>query len=133
MPETFLILLAGGVMLAAALSDPRQVTLQWLRLAGVIALCMTGLCVYFFVTRDAVANTPAFFRRIQVGLLVSTALAVLSQLAFAQLAKRRTQRILASAAFVLAVLAGSNLLHDAMLVREAAAGVKLNLPPKPLA
>jgi len=131
MPETFLILLAGGVMLAAAVSDPRQVTLQWLRLAGILALCMAGLCVYFYATRDEATDTPAFFRRVQVGLLIATGAAILGQLAFAQVAMRRTQRLLAAAAFVLAVLAGSNLLHDAMLVREAASGVKLDLPPKP--
>ena len=40
MPETFLILLTGGVMLAAAISDPHQVTLHWLRLCGIIALSL---------------------------------------------------------------------------------------------
>ena len=131
MPETFLILLAGGVLLAAALSDPKQVTPHWLRLAGIIALCMTGLSAYFYATRDAAADTPAFFRRIQLGLLVTTALAVLGQLAFAQLAMRRTQRLLAAGAFLLAVLAGSNFLHDAMLVRYAPPAPPLNLLPKP--
>ena len=31
MPESFFILLAGGIMLAAAASDPHEVTLNWLR------------------------------------------------------------------------------------------------------
>ena len=51
MPETFLILLAGGVMLAAAVPDPATVTLHWLRLSGIIALCMCGLGVFFYLRR----------------------------------------------------------------------------------
>jgi hypothetical protein len=52
MTETFLVLLAGGVMLAAVISDPKEVTVNWLRLAGIIALAMTALSVYFFSRRD---------------------------------------------------------------------------------
>jgi hypothetical protein len=51
MTETFLVLLAGGVMLAAFISDPREVTVNWLRLAGIIALAMTALAAYFFSRR----------------------------------------------------------------------------------
>jgi hypothetical protein len=51
MTETFLVLLAAGVMLAAFISDPREVTVNWLRLAGIIALAMTALSVYFFSRR----------------------------------------------------------------------------------
>src|SRR6267142_2091212 len=40
MTETFLVLLAGGVMLAAFISDPREVTVNWLRLAGIISLAV---------------------------------------------------------------------------------------------
>ena len=40
MPETFLILLCGGVMLASAVPKARDVTLQWLRLCGIIAITM---------------------------------------------------------------------------------------------
>ena len=47
MPETFLILLAGGIMFAAGISDPKQVTLQWLRLCGILALAMAGLAMFF--------------------------------------------------------------------------------------
>jgi hypothetical protein len=128
MPETFLILLAGGVMLAAALSDPRQVTLNWLRLAGIIALSVGGLAAFFWFQRESVADLPPFYRRVQAGLLAATLAAVLGQLAFVQVAWRRTQRGLAAAGFVLAVLAGTNLVHGLM----AAAGVALRFPPKPL-
>jgi len=127
MPQTFFILLAGGIMLAAAVSDPRQVTLQWLRLAGIIALTMCGLAGVFYVfgERDT-ANTSIVLRRVQVGLFVVTALLVLGQLAFVQVAWRATQRAFAVLAFVVAVLAGCNVLHEMM----AAQGTAVRFPPK---
>ena len=51
MTESFLVLLAGGVMLAAFISDPREVTVNWLRLAGIIALAMTALSMFFYWRR----------------------------------------------------------------------------------
>jgi len=126
MPETFLILLAGGVMLAAALSDPKQVTLHWLRLAGIIALCVGALGVFFHVQRDAGETLSLFYRRVQTGLMAATLVAVLGQLAFVQVAWRRTQRLFAAAAFVLAVMAGANVLHGLM----SPAGVAVRFPPK---
>src|SRR5438105_4349433 len=52
MTETFLVLLAAGVMLAAFIADPREVTVNWLRLAGIIALALTALAAYFFSRRE---------------------------------------------------------------------------------
>src|SRR3954447_20155555 len=89
MPDTFLILLAGGIMLAAAVSDPRQVTLNWLRLAGVLALSVGGLGAFFFVRRDEV-KLPTQWAAVAV-----TLAAVLGQLAFVQVASRGVQRALA--------------------------------------
>ena len=128
MPETFLILLAGGIMLAAAISDPKQVTLNWLRLAGIIALSVGGLAAFFYFQRGPVPELPAFYRRMQTGLVVATLLAVLGQLAFVQVAWRGTQRALAAAAFLLAVLAGVNVLHGLM----TPTGVAVRFPPKAL-
>ena len=129
MAETFFILLAGGVMLAAAVSDPREVTLHWLRLAGIIALTMCGLAgvFYAFAERGAADGSP-LLRRIQVGLFVVTAALVLAQLGFAQVARRRTQRAFAAAAFVVAVLAGCNVLHELMFAQ----GTAVRFPPKVL-
>ena len=59
MTETFLILLAAGVMLAAAVSDPKQVTLQWLRLCGIIALALVALAVFAVVGLVAALFLPA--------------------------------------------------------------------------
>ena len=97
MPESFLILLAGGILLAAAISDPQQVTLNWLRLCGILALAMAGLSTFFLYRRGdpvsvaaAVANACVFA-------------AILGQLAFVQLAFRRTQQMFAWLAFFIAV------------------------------
>ena len=51
MLETFLVLLAGGIMLAVVISDPREVTLNWLRLAGIIALVMAMIALFWNVKR----------------------------------------------------------------------------------
>ena len=61
MTETFLVLLAGGVMLAAFISDPREVTVNWLRLAGIIALAMAALSAYFFSRRDTTRQSEWIF------------------------------------------------------------------------
>jgi hypothetical protein len=79
-------------MLAAAVSDPQQVTLNWLRLCGILALAMAGISLYF-----------------GRGLWLANALvfaAVLLQLAFVQIAWRKTQQFFGWLAFFLAVRAG---------------------------
>ena len=127
MPETFLILLAGGIILAAAVSSPAQVTLNWLRLCGILALVMAALSLFFYFTRDAhPAQLSPRMRNIQVGLLIASVILILGQLAFVQVAWRRTQRAFAAAAFVLAVMAGVNVLHGLM----AADGLAARFPPK---
>src|SRR5689334_23350670 len=104
MPETFLILLAGGIILAAAISSSAQVTLNWLRLCGILALVMAALALFFYFTRDAhPAQLSSRMRNIQIGLLIATVALILGQLAFVQVAWRRTQRVIAAAAFVVAV------------------------------
>src|SRR5688572_4896824 len=129
MPETFLIFLSAGIMLAAAISDPQQVTLLWLRLCGIIALAVGGLSLYFLLTRDAGdTSTPVFFQRMQTGQTILALVLILGQLAFVQVAWRRTQRFLAGVAFVVGVLAGVGMLHDMMVTR----GTHLNYPPKAL-
>jgi hypothetical protein len=60
MTESFLILLAAGVMLAAGISNPKEVTINWLRLAGIIALAMAALSLYFFypINKPQKLNVP---------------------------------------------------------------------------
>src|SRR5690348_5465955 len=101
MPDSFLILLAGGIMLAAAVSDPRAVTLNWLRLAGILALSIAGLAAFFFVRREESKVTAQWAT---IGLTMA---AVLGQLAFVQVASRGIQRALAVVAFLGAVIVGT--------------------------
>lgn len=105
MPETFLILLAGGIMLAVAISDPKQVTLLWLRLGGIIALSLSGLALFFHLKNrmEVPYVVAAFFAFFPI------VLCVLGQLAFVQMAWRSTQRVFAVLAYVGAVWAAGRL------------------------
>jgi hypothetical protein len=97
MPETFLILLAGGILLAAAIPNPKDVTLLWLRLAGIISLSLAALSLFFCFRRDS-AHAP-----IHLTLYIITLAAILAQLAFVQISWRATQRILNLLAYAFAV------------------------------
>jgi hypothetical protein len=110
MPETFLILLTGGIMLSAAVSDPREVILRWLRLAGILALCGAGLAMYFALRRDLLPT-------ITLILLILTIVAILGQLAFVQIAKRGAQRAFAAIAVACAIAAGFFLLDQILTPR----------------
>jgi hypothetical protein len=103
MPESFLILLSAGIMLAAAVSSAREVTLLWLRLCGIIALTVGGLAC-FFAYRTSSKVEP---------LLAATLAAIAVQLLLASLSYGRLQRIAACAAYLLAVLVGTRLLRQA--------------------
>src|SRR4051812_48036603 len=109
MPESFLILLAAGVMLAAAISDPKQVVLRWLRLAGIIALCMAGLSAFFVLRRDGIPRFALMVVAISTG-------CILGQLAFVQIAHRTTQRAFALLASFTGVVAGCSLLPQARMI-----------------
>src|SRR5262245_29069518 len=97
MPETFLILLAGGIMLAAAVSDPQQVTLLWLRLCGIIALAMAGLSAYFFRAREGPVPQATWIA------LACVFASILAQLALVQTARRVAQQAFAWIAFLFAI------------------------------
>ena len=132
MTETFLILLAAGIMLAATVSKAQAygqsaerrehdgVTLQWLRLAGIIALALSALGLFFFVRRETPAESTVFYHRLQLWLIFAFMLAILAQLAFVQIAWRGVQRAFACVAVVVGVMSGSGLLHELMLARGTA-------------
>lgn len=129
MLESFLILVAGGVMLAAAAPNAADVRPAWLRLAGVVAILATALAAAIALLRSDLAETPPFFRRVQAALV---GLAWACAVAHVGLAGRNGSlagRVVGVVGFVVAVLAGSNLLHDAMLARGAAVA----FPPKAFA
>lgn len=87
-------------MLAAVISDPRQVTLLWLRLCGIIALSL-GALSFFFVFRRDDSRT-----KWQMAMYALTFAGILGQLGFVQVAKRDIQRAFALVAFIAAVAVG---------------------------
>src|SRR5687768_304858 len=91
-------------MLAAAVSDPNQVTLNWLRLCGILALAMAGLGMFFMARREGGADV-----RMWIG-ASAVIVAMLGQLAFVQIAWRTTQVVFAWIAFFLAVKSGAELI-----------------------
>ncbi|HLL88310.1 MAG TPA: hypothetical protein VK324_03310, partial [Tepidisphaeraceae bacterium] len=118
MPETFLILLTGGVLLATGACDPRVVPLRWLRLSGVVALVLAGVAIGFAAfVRDVPAAGSVVVQRVQVGLITMTVALALGHVAAVPVAMVRAQRWVAVAGFAVAVLAGSHLLHASMAAR----------------
>ena len=83
-----LLMLVGGVGLTQAVSDPKKVTLQWLRLGGLIATALVAVSVAIVVmTRDEIPLTHV--------IMIATAVALpcVTQLIAVQLGKRTIQRV----------------------------------------
>lgn len=100
MIAAILLLLAGGVGLALAISDPREVTLRWLRLGGILALTLTAVAgAIHLMARASQPKWPAL-----LGLFLLTALPFVAQVIAVQQARRRTQRILAWTGFLTATI-----------------------------
>lgn len=94
-------------MLAAAISDPQQVTLHWLRLACILALAMLGLSVFFLFRREGPVDRVAF------AISAFAAAAIIGQLGFGQTARRRTQQVFAWVAFFYCFVLGARYLRPA--------------------
>ena len=101
MIATMLLLLAAGIGLTQAISDPFAVTLRWLRLGGVIAVTLLVVAVAAVVSSDGWSQTGA------IAGIASPAVAFLVQLMAVQLGYRRQQRIAAALGFVLATISAS--------------------------
>lgn len=84
-------------MLAAGVCDPKAVTLNYLRLAGILALCAAGLSLFFVFTRAGSLG------RREVLMITAVVASVLAQLATAQTGWRMSQRIFAWIALVLSL------------------------------
>src|SRR5262249_34689631 len=102
MLESFLVLLAGGIMLAIAIPRPAEVTLQWLRLGGILALTFAGMATFWSHHRMP-DHWPAI-------LFVISILPICGQLAVVQVASRLVQRAFAMLAFATCGLCGTVLL-----------------------
>ena len=129
MAEVILILLAGGLLLGTSLPKPADIAPAWSRRLSGVAMILFGAGAVAAATlpRPAV-DVPPFYRRVQTGLILATlAIALLHRLAI-RFGAGWTRRIIAWTGFLVAVLAGSNLLHEAMLAR----GTAIALPPKAL-
>ncbi|HSV16585.1 MAG TPA: hypothetical protein VLI90_20140 [Tepidisphaeraceae bacterium] len=107
MPETFLILLSAGVMFAAAVPRPLDVTLRWLRLAGMIALSLTALSLFLWLRRGEIGSAN------QGALYLAVAVLILGQLAMTQTARANAQRVFALLATVAGVALAVRLLSSA--------------------
>jgi hypothetical protein len=114
MPETFLLLLCGGVMLASAVPAPKSVTLQWLRLSGIIAMTMLGLSAFFW-SRGEIAN------RQELTFYVIVAVLIAIQLALVQTARAIIARIPAVLSFLLTLPLAMRLLGTPVNVPYGAA------------
>jgi hypothetical protein len=114
MPETFLILLGAGVMLACAASDPAAVILRWLRLGGILALSFATLAGFFLWRRDVVPGHAAW----GIGI---TCVLILAQLAFVQTAHRQAQRVFCVLATIAGVAAAVALLRSVLDPRASGA------------
>src|SRR4051812_41321451 len=105
---TFLVLLAGGIMLAAAIPDPRDVTLNWLRLSGILALVFSTLALVLIVSHG-LHGANSDWEPVYLTLFGLTIFLVLVQLGFAQVGWRTTQR-LASAVSAVSAIASATML-----------------------
>lgn len=117
MTESFLLLFAAGIMFAAAVPNPKEVTLNWLRLAGIIALALLALSIYFFLHSGQPRVAQAFILYALVGT------AILAQLAFVQISFRQTQRLCAFLAFVTGILLPALALPNWASAVTATAGI----------
>lgn len=106
-----LLMIAGGIALAQAVSDPAQVTLRWLRLGGLVAL---GLLT---VTGLVVVRTGSVWQAVGVGLIT---VPFVVQLLTVQMGHRRTQRIAAVCGVLLVVVVLAVLGTGSMGTRLAA-------------
>ncbi len=91
-----LLMIVGGIGLSQAVSDPRQVTLRWLRLGGLIAVCLVAVAaaVWAITTQQ---DQP-FIRN---GIALTATIAV-TQLIAIQKAWRRVARLASCFMFCIA-------------------------------
>jgi hypothetical protein len=113
--ETFLILLAGGIMLAAAISDPKQVELRWLRLCGVIAITLSALSLFFWFRRD---TTPRSLPQLMA--LCSVIILLLAQLTLVQIARPVIARWISVLGFIATIASAVLMTSDTARLRPLA-------------
>ncbi len=114
MVAALLLLLTGGIALTLAVSDPRAVTLSWLRLGGLNALALSAVAgVVLGLTHSTVL--PLFWLAFAVLLVL-----LIAQLLLVQTARRVSQRVCCAASYL---AAGAAVL--ALLISGAVPGLAL--------
>lgn len=113
MISVLLLLFVAGIALSQALSDPRAVTLRWLRLGGLIAVTFWALAV---VVRAITAEQTTASH--WVGLAI-VAVPTVAQLMLTQIGKRTGQRLAAWATFLLASVVATHLTGRDALTADA--------------
>ena len=124
--EALFILLAGGVWLASVLPNADGVRTTWRRFGAILSVVSALVAAALAGLRSDLVATPPFFRRTQAVLVGMVVLLAIVHLAYNWARTSGAPRLLGIATFVVAVLAGTNLLHDAMLAR----GTAVAFPPK---
>jgi hypothetical protein len=119
MVDAAYICLGGGLLFTAALPKLHAEHRRWLVWLGVFAAGMAGAGALWSLQSPRGA-APAFFLRIQASLLALTVVVAMVHAGTCALGWLRVGRLIAAAGFVVAVLAASNLLHHATLVRGSA-------------
>jgi len=92
-----LLMLVGGIGLTQAISDPKQVTLRWLRLGGMICLPLIVVAATVIITRDGLTQHLYWIAAVGVSALI--------QLTAAQLGQRALQRVAAGLTFLVCSIA----------------------------
>lgn len=109
MLAALLIMIIGGIALTQTVSDPKQVTLRWLRLGGLINIAVFAFAVTasFFAGR-ATIGTDAWP-------LAILALPVIAQLLTVQMGWRVAQRVSAGVTFIVACVLTTMMVRTQML------------------
>lgn len=110
-----LLLIAGGIGLAQAVSDPKQVTLRWLRLGGIIAVTLIAIAWFVPMPSTALPDIDQRYRALRLVIGLAALLAV-GQLMLVQLGKMRLQQW--ASLIVTAVCVTAATYHVAALILE---------------
>lgn len=119
-----LLLIAGGIGLVQAVSDPHQVTLRWLRLGGIISLSLIAVAGVVLGFSPIINQAPNGDVRIAFSYEVAVAAATFPalQLILVQRAIRHAQRITAGVGFAAIAFVGSVLMMSSATTRGQSVG-----------
>jgi len=118
MIAVMLLMLAGGIGLALGVSDPREVSLRWLRLGGLIAVSLLAVALVIMRIEGGEPSRIVWFG------VMATAVAFVVQLTTVQLGWRNTQQAAAVVAFMITTIVLMFALGDTLVDAQAALGAE---------